>query len=150
MNKPPRCLKIIGVRPNRPRRRGAAMLEMAIVLPIFLMLVLGIIEMGRVMMIGQMATNGVREAARRAIVPGATHQRIIDTVNGYLAAAGVSETGRQVFLMNSAGQRVDLSQIGSHEAVTLRVRLPYSENTWGFTRIMGGKFLVAESTMRRE
>lgn len=135
---------------SRRRRSGVAMLELAIVLPIFLMLVLGIIEMGRVMMIGQMTTNACREACRRAIVPGTTHQSVVDTANGYLDAAGISQEGRQVFLMNSAGERVDLDNIGSHESVTLQVRVPYSENTWGFSAVMGGKVLNSESTMRRE
>ncbi|MGI9515597.1 MAG: TadE/TadG family type IV pilus assembly protein [Pirellulaceae bacterium] len=126
------------------------MFEMAIVLPILLMLLLGIIEMGRVMMINQMATNACREGCRRAIVPGATDAQITSIVNGYLDAAGISATGREVKLMNSAGDEVSLATINSHETVTIEVRAPYSANTWGFTAIMGGKALVSRSTMRRE
>ena len=135
---------------RRHRRRGVAMLEMAIILPIFLLLVLGIIEMGRVMMLNQMATNGVREACRRAIVPGADHTNVMNVVNGYLNAGGVSQTGRVVQIRNQAGTSVNLSSIGSHEAVTVYVEFPYAQNTWGFTSIMGAKKLVSQSTMRRE
>jgi Flp pilus assembly protein TadG len=136
--------------PRRSRRAGVAMLELAIVLPIFLLLVLGIIEMGRVMMLNQMATNGCREACRRAIVPGADHNNVLNVVNGYLDASGVKKTGRVVGIRNSSGSVVNLSTINSHESVTVRVEFPYSENTWGFSSIMGGKKLISQSTMRRE
>jgi len=126
------------------------MFEMAIVLPILLMLLLGIIEMGRVMMINQMATNACREACRQAIIPGATDTQITSVVNGYLDAAGISATGRQVKVMDASGTDVSLDDIGSHETVTVEVQAPYSENTWGFSAIMGGRMLVARSTMRRE
>ncbi len=136
--------------PVRLIRSGVAMLEMAIVLPILLLLVLGIIEMGRVMMINQMTTNACREACRRAIVPGMDHDTVISIVNGYLDASGISQTGRQVTVRNANGQSSRLEDIGSHEPVTIQVQAPYSENTWGFTSIMGGKALVSQSTMRRE
>jgi hypothetical protein len=132
------------------RRSGVAMLELAIVLPILLLLVLGIIEMGRVMMLNQMATNGVREACRRAIVPGADHNNVLSVCNGYLDASGVSQSGRVVEIRDSAGSNVNLSTIGSHQPVTVYAEFPYSANTWGFTRIMSGKKLVSLSTMRRE
>lgn len=131
-------------------RSGAAMLEMAIVLPIFLMLVLGIIEMGRVMMINQMACNACREGARRAVIPGMTDDTVMGIVNGYLDAAGISPTGRSVKLMDSGGSEVSLATIGSHESVTLEVSFPYAENTWGFTAIMGATQSVNQATMRRE
>ena len=38
-------------------RRGAAVVEMAMVLPIFMMVVFGIVEFGRAMMVGQMVTR---------------------------------------------------------------------------------------------
>ena len=51
-------------RDRRQDRRGAAVVEMALVLPIFFMVVLGIIEFGRAFMIGQLVTNAAREAVR--------------------------------------------------------------------------------------
>jgi Flp pilus assembly protein TadG len=132
------------------RRYGVAMLELAIVMPILLMLLLGIIEMGRVMMINQMATNACREACRRAIVPGADHEAVIQVVNDYLDASGVSKSNRVVQMLDSGGSAAKLGNIGSHESVTVQVSIPYSTNTWGFTSIMGKKSCVAQSTMRRE
>jgi Flp pilus assembly protein TadG len=131
-------------------RVGAAMLEFAIVLPIFLLLVFGIIELGRVMMLNQVAVNGCRAACRQAIVPGASNANVLSVVNSYLNDAGVSQTGRVVSIQNSSGTSVDLSTIGSHQSVTVRVQFPYAQNTWGFTTIVGSSNLVSQSTMRRE
>lgn len=132
-------------------RRGAAMIEFALVLPMLLLLILGIIEMGRVMMLHQVSTNACREASRRAIVPGVTQSYILATANSYLDAGGISDTNRVVSVLDSEGNTVtDLSDIQSHEEVTVEVRFPYAENTWGFTAITGSKNLVSRSTMRRE
>jgi hypothetical protein len=55
---------------HRLRRdeRGAAMVEMAIVLPILLLFVMGIVEFGRAWNIYQVITDAAREGARRAVV----------------------------------------------------------------------------------
>ena len=52
----------------RTQRVGAVAVEMAIVLPLLLVLVFGIIEFGRLMMVQQILVNTAREAARRAVV----------------------------------------------------------------------------------
>ena len=137
-------------RRNRSRK-GVAMLELAIVLPILLLLVFGIIEMGRVMMLNQMATNACREACRQAIVPGMDHDKVIEIVDGYLDVSGVSQTGRVITMRDGQGNVVEnLKEIGSHEEVVVEVQFPYANNTWGITFITGAGSLVARSNMRRE
>ena len=49
-------------------RRVAAIVETAIVLRVFMMLVLAIIEFGGAMLVSQMVTNASREGCRRAIL----------------------------------------------------------------------------------
>jgi Flp pilus assembly protein TadG len=126
------------------------MLEMAIILPVLLLLLLGILEMGRVVMIYQIATNATREAARQAVVPGATDSGVLSTCNTYLDRGGISSTGRTVQILNGGGSSSSLAAIGSHQPVTIRVQIPFSENTWGFAQIMGGRTLTSTVTMRRE
>lgn len=135
---------------RKKTRRGVAMLEMAIVLPILLLLLLGILELGRVVMIYQIATNATREAARRAIVPGATDSTVLSTCNTYLDRGGISSTGRSVQILNAGGSSSSLATIRSKETVTVRAVIPFSENTWGFSQILGGRSFTSTSTMRRE
>ncbi len=126
------------------------MLETAIVLPLLLLMVLGIVELGRVMMLNQVSTNATREGCRRAIIPGASDSGIVDICNQYLDVANVAQTGRQVKILNAAGEEAKLSTISSHEPVTVQIQLPYDENTWGFSSIAPGRTLTTEITMRRE
>ena len=55
------------------RRKGAALVEAAMVLPIFFLAIVGIVEFGRGMMVSQLVTNSSREAARRCVLDGSTN-----------------------------------------------------------------------------
>ena len=57
-------------RPTRRRRRGQAMVEFALVAPLFFLLLFSIIEFGRAVYYIQMLNNAAREGARYAIVHG--------------------------------------------------------------------------------
>ncbi|MGE5329037.1 MAG: TadE family protein [Deltaproteobacteria bacterium] len=50
--------------------KGQALVEMALVLPIFLMLIMGMIEFGRIFNAYLIVTNASREGARIAVVGG--------------------------------------------------------------------------------
>jgi Flp pilus assembly protein TadG len=72
------------------RRRGAATVEFAVVVPILLLFILGIIEIGRLVMVAQVDTNAAREAARYAS-QGAANTSTIDTyTRNYLTSAGIN------------------------------------------------------------
>lgn len=51
---------------RRRRERGAAMVEFAILLPLLLLVLFGLIDMGRMFLTQAMVTNGAREGARMA------------------------------------------------------------------------------------
>ncbi len=67
------------------RRRGAALVETAIVLPIFFLVVLGIIEFGRAFMVMQLVNTGAREGARSAISDGTTNDEVTEMIRGLVA-----------------------------------------------------------------
>ena len=71
------------------RRRGAAVVEFAIVVPIFVLLVFGMIEFGRMVMVHQLLVGAAREGARQAIVNGATAVDVEQTVRNYLTATSI-------------------------------------------------------------
>ena len=53
---------------HRHAGRGQSLVEFALVLPIFLLIVMGIVDLGRGVFAYNSVTNGAREAARLAIV----------------------------------------------------------------------------------
>jgi len=64
-------------KPGMRRRRGAAAAEFAVVAPIFLLMVFGIVEIGRGLMVQQLLTNASRVGARRAVMLSASNSDVI-------------------------------------------------------------------------
>jgi hypothetical protein len=126
------------------------MVELAIVLPILLLLLLGIVELGRAVMIYQVTTNATREAVRLAIVPGATDSAVLNACNTSLDRGGISSNGRVVQILNGSGGPSNMSSIRSKETVVVRASIPFSENNWGLSIILGNRTFSTSAVMRRE
>ena len=76
--------------PNTSRRargdRGAAMLEVAMTLPLMLLVAVGIFEFGRAFLCWQVLTNAAREGARVAVLPNADADAVASRVKAYMQA----------------------------------------------------------------
>lgn len=76
------------------RRRGAATVELAIVIPLILFLLFSIVEMGLLVKDRAELGQAAREAVRMAAV-GATPSRMTDAVNASLATLPQAEVTRE-------------------------------------------------------
>jgi Flp pilus assembly protein TadG len=72
--------------PGKKRERGAAMIEMAITMPLLLLLSIGVFEFGRAFQYWQVLTNATREGARVASLPGTSDDAVTSRVQNYLDA----------------------------------------------------------------
>jgi Flp pilus assembly protein TadG len=72
--------------PGKKRERGAAMIEMAITMPLLLLLSIGVFEFGRAFQCWQVLTNATREGARVASLPGTSDDAVTSRVQNYLDA----------------------------------------------------------------
>ncbi len=114
------------------------------VAPIFFLLILGIIEFGRMVMVQQIVTNGSREGARIAILDGATGDEVRNSVSEYLANASVP--GATVTITPDPP-----STAGYGEPVTVSVSVPFDQVSWlPSPMFLGGKELAGITVMRRE
>ena len=73
-------------------RRGSAIIEFAVVAPILMTFILGIIEIGRLVMVAQVSTNASREGVRYAAQGKANSATVETYVRDYLADAGLTGT----------------------------------------------------------
>ena len=136
-------------RPSEARRRGAAAVEMAMVLPVFITVVLGLIEVGRGIMVAQLMSNAAREAARLAVVDGSTNSTVSDAAKNFLAgAANVSAGDVTVNITTAGGGSVSAAQ--PRELITVNVSLPFSKVSWLPPKYLAGKSLSATAAMRHE
>lgn len=84
-------------RRRSPRRHqeGAAALEFALVLPLFVVLILGLIDFGTMLYTVNTITNAAREGARQGVVQrqqANIEAAAQDAAQNYLDAAGISDT----------------------------------------------------------
>src|SRR6476646_8698800 len=82
---------------GRPgRRRGVAAVEFAVVASLLFLLLLGIIEIGRAMMVLEMLNNAARNGARIGTLQGSDNSTVTTAVTNALANAGFSGTGTTI------------------------------------------------------
>lgn len=120
------------------------MVEFAIVAPILFLLVFGMIEYGRMVMVQQVLTNASREGCRIAVLDGTTTADVQDTVTSYLTSAKI--TGATTTVTPSPPNNATYGQ-----PVTVSVSVPFNQVSWLPTPLyIGGKTLSATTVMRRE
>ena len=130
----------------RRNRRGAAVVEFAVVAPVFILLIFGMIEFGRAIMVQQILTNAAREGARVAILDSATPtaSTVTSKVTTYLQNSGI--TGATVTINPSEPTTATYGQ-----PVTVTVTIPFTSVTWTPSPwFLKSKTLTARSVMRRE
>jgi len=133
-------------------RRGAALVEFAIVFPVFILVILGIIEFGRAFMIGQLVTNAAREGARQAVLDGSSNSAVSSTVTSFMQGAGnVSPSDVTVTIaVSTAAAANQLSAAKSGDLCTIRVSVPFSKVSYLTPSFLATTNLVGQSTMRHE
>jgi Flp pilus assembly protein TadG len=129
---------------------GASAVEFAIVLPILVLLVFGIIEFSVALYDKAMITNASREGARAGIVfkvPPVADDEIINVVNSYLGNNLITFGG-------PATANTTVIRNGSNPGDELKVTVDY---TYTFliipnfiTSLSGGISMMAETVMRME
>jgi len=128
----------------RKKRLAAAAVEFAVVAPVFLLLVFGMIEYGRMVMVYQILTNASREGARAAVLDGATTSSVTTSVNTFLTDAFISGATVTVSPNPPSG-----AQYG--DPVTVTVSIPFSQVSWlPSPMYLGGRTLTSATAMRRE
>lgn len=115
--------------------RGQAMVEMALILPIFLFFIFGIIEIGRAWSVKQVMTNAAREGSRVLLLPSGPGYAYADreavraaakqAAEDYLHFAGLSQGTNvtisvdDVDLANAGPGNADPHNPGAQQGTTL-------------------------------
>lgn len=123
------------------KRRAAVAVEMAVVLPLLLTILFGVIEFGWVYTVRQSLTNAAREGARTAALPESTETEIHARIAQYLQPLGLNS---QVTIELTHATEADPTE-------TVHITVPYSAVT-----LIGSYFgstdfnLGATCSMRKE
>ena len=132
------------MRTNRKRydqRHGAAAVEFALTAPIFFLFLLAAFEFGWMNVLRHTADNAAYEAARTAMVPGATAAEARAKADSLLDIVGAR--GAQI--------QINPSTIGfDTDEVTVTIDLPMNRNGLIVPRFTGSTVLSSTSTLRTE
>jgi Flp pilus assembly protein TadG len=126
---------------GKKRRRAGAAVEMAIVTPLLMTMLLGIIEFGYIFTVRQTLVTAAREGARLAALPGSSTQAVQDLVENYLSDT-MGLTAKEILIERSTPE-------DPTESVTVKV-------AYADVSLVGGYFgaktydLVGSCSMRKE
>lgn len=142
----------------RRRRRfadqsGAEVIEFALVLPLLLLIVMGIIDFGLIFRTYEVITNAAREGARIGVLPGYGNADIIARVDQYVQAAGLGGPGTATTTPGALQQVAIGGSCISVKPVTVSMTHTYlflGDIASYFGGSFGTKTLTATSAMRAE
>ncbi len=134
------------MRGARHARRGAAMVELALILPIFLTLTVGAIEFGRAFMVQQVLTYAAREGARYGVLPAVSNGQVQARVAQALEMGGIDPSLAEITV---SPENLDTATTGTQVHVGIRVH--YLDVTWlPAPWFLGQARLSSETIMRHE
>ena len=146
---------------NQAHRKGAALMECAIMLPVLMMMVLGTLEIGSALRASTILQSACREAGRLTAMDWRyiTHenqtpnQKVIQDLKNFVTAAGLRGGDSTVTITHAdgarAGQTFDLADTDNDlQFVKVEVTLPYSSVSVFPLTYLAGKTLKANIVMR--
>ena len=128
------------------RRGGTACVEFALILPILLSFVLGILEVGRFIEVRQILMGAAREGARQASTGMMTDAQVINVVTGYVQAASLPVNNLVVTVEDLTNPGTDVSQATTLDNLLVKAQLPYSNVRWSTTSFFMASGTNIEST----
>jgi Flp pilus assembly protein TadG len=131
----------LGSRRHRRRRPGATTVEFALVAPAFFLVIMSMFEFTRLNVLRHTADNAAYEAARVAIVPGAT------------TAEARAEANRLLTIVGARGAQVNFTPATitpETDSVSVNVTIPLDSNGWVVPHFTRGRTLNSTATMRTE
>jgi Flp pilus assembly protein TadG len=98
---------------------------MAMVAPVLITLLLGMIETARLGMVSQLLTTAAREGCRVAVLDGMTQTDVQDRIDAVLSGSGIS-----VGTVTPTSTSGDWTTATSGEPITVSLSVPYSQVSW--------------------
>jgi len=106
---------------NDRKRRGVEILEVALTLPILILLTFGLIEYGWLFLNAERMSDAARQGARVAILPSGTNTLALAAITNQMQLAGLGNSGYTVTF--SPG---DVYTPVPGSTITVAISLPYA------------------------
>jgi Flp pilus assembly protein TadG len=122
--------------------------EFAVIAPLFFLLIFGIVEFGRALMVVELLNSAARNGCRQAVLSGSSNSSVTAATTTTLSPAGINNPSVAIEVNGASG---DVSQAASGDTITVTVSVSYSSVSWLPTNFfLGNKSLQGVAVMRRE
>jgi Flp pilus assembly protein TadG len=129
-------------------RTGATTVELALVLPVFLLIVFTVVEIGRGFMTNHLLTNAARTGCRVGILPGKGVSDIAAAVDKAMANQGIRSYRTMVKINGIAAENSTV--ILSNDEIAVSVAAGFDKISWlPWSRYLHGD-IVGQFTLVRE
>ncbi len=118
-------------------------MELAAVLPVLVLMLLGSLELGRAIMVRHVLEEAARAGCRVGVMDGSTRDIVEDIVDAAMAAGGLTDYTLTV----TPDPLVDLTPL---QPVTVQITIPYNSISWVNAGFMGGKTIEGVCVMPAE
>jgi Flp pilus assembly protein TadG len=136
---------------TREDRRGVAAVEMALVLPVFVLSMLGVIEIGRAMMLTQVLENAARTGVRMAVLNNTTNAQVTTAVQTFVHdTTNVASGNVTVTIGVNGNNSASLATAQPGDTISVTVSVPFTTASWVPPSYLGGKNIIALCTMPHE
>ena len=131
------------------------MVEMAVVLPLFVTLVFGIIEFGQAFMVLQILSNAAREGGRAAIMNGSSNAEVTQIIQDALTVTKVdpNDVTITIIVTPETGNPDPGNEVGNankRDLCTVEISIPFSDISYVTGRYLEGLPLRGQVSMRHE
>jgi len=124
---------------------------MAMVLPVFVMSVLGVIEIGRAMMLVQVLEDAARTGVRMAVLSNTSNAQVTTSVQSLVQNTTNVPTGDVTVTIGVNGSNsAALSTAVPGDTISVSVEVPFAAASWVPPNFLKGKNLTALCTMQHE
>jgi len=129
-------------------RRGATVVEMAIVAPVFFLFAFALIEFSRIALVKQALTDAARAGCRKAVLATTLDQQDVETtVRSHLQNVLSNANAQQCQVTIS---NVDFRVVPRGTEITTAIEVNCSDVSWIAPRYGDNMMIRAEATMKRE
>jgi Flp pilus assembly protein TadG len=134
-------------RTHRRTRRGAHLVEFALVAPLFFLFVLTIVDIGRGMMATSLLNNAARAGCRTGVLRGKANSDIQTAVTQTLNGQGMSGTTLTVTVN---GAVADASTANTKDLIAVSLSTPVANVTWLPAALFVKGTLTGQYSLERE
>ncbi len=131
-------------------RRGIAATEFAVIAPFLGILILGMFELARGIMVKQMLNDAARRACRVAIQPQKANSDVTSEINNILSDNGIP-TADATITVQVNGATANCNTAKQNDKVSVKVAIPTSDTFWISSHWLSSSSIMSDAvTMLRQ